>query len=311
VAKWRGIAAVLWLILAIAGLVAPPAATAQSAPPKAGDSAKTPSMAPLDDSDSKLAFLQRHHGGTHVLPISQSKLKIFPEFDILLGDQARQFYALTNHLSPVASLEAVLLHLPTHSVVYVVTEEAGYVALDDWGKLDPARLIADMRLHSAAADLEAPGLMRPPVKVIDWRQKPELDRQNALISWSVDTAIADKPQLQATVLVLTRSGHEKIAWVGDPTINPRAILNMVKTALILPPEQRHSDHQATDRVSSSGVTSLVTESVGLGRASAGGTTSLEAVQTAALAMVGISAAMFVVAFRLRSHKKKVMAHKDA
>jgi uncharacterized membrane-anchored protein len=311
VAKRRRIAAVLWLILAIAGLVAAPPATAQTAPPKAGDGAKTPSMAPLDDRDPKLAFLQRHHGGTHVLPISQSKLRIFPEFDILLGDQARQFYALTNHLSPVAGLEAVLLHLPTHSVVYVVTEETGYIALDDWSKLDAARLISDMRLHSVAADLEAAGPMRPPVKVIDWRQKPELDRQDGLISWSVDTSIADKPQLQATMLVLTRSGLEKLAWVGDPTINPRAILNMVKTALILPAASRYSDHQASDRISRSGVTALVAESLGLGRPSASGETSLEAVQTAALAMVGISAAMFAVAFRLRSHKKKVMAQKEA
>jgi hypothetical protein len=37
--------------------------------------------------------------------------------------------------------------------------------------------------------------------------------------------------------------------------------------------------------------------------------SLEGVQTAALGMVGVSAAMFVVALRLRAHQKKLRTQK--
>ena len=153
-AKRRGIAAIVWLILAIAGLVAPGPAGAQSSAPKPGDIRNTATGVPLEDRDPKLANIERHHGGTHVLPISKSTLKVSPQFDVLVGDSAQSYFALKNSLTPVAGLEAVLVHLSTQSTVYAVAQDTGYVALDDWASVDPAGLLNDMRSHHSVTNIE-------------------------------------------------------------------------------------------------------------------------------------------------------------
>jgi uncharacterized membrane-anchored protein len=312
VARRCHIAAVLWLVLAAAALGAPGTAGAQPSAPTGGDPRNPPPAGPLEDRDPRLATMERHHGGTHVLPISKSTLKVSSEFDVLLGDYAQSYFSVKNSAMAVSGLEAVLVHRSSSSTVYLVAEDTGYVALDDWASVDPADLLSEMRSHHTVTNIEAaPDGVRPP-EVQGWRQKPELDRQSATVFWSVNTTIGGKPFLQATLLELGRHGVEKLVWIGDPATDPRPILNTVKASLSLAPDARYQDYRAGDKVAGSGVDKLVKASVGLGRMSIGaGTASLEAVQTAALAMVGISGAMFVVAFRLRSHKKKVMAQKDA
>jgi uncharacterized protein DUF2167 len=306
VAKRRSIAAVLWLILAVAGPIAPGTAAAQSPAPDSPAAGL-----PLDDRDPKLTAVERHHGGTHVLPISKSTLKVGAEFDVLVGDAAQSYFALKNSQMPVAGLEAVLMHRSSHSTVYLVAESIGYIALDDWASVDPADLLSDMRSHHAVTNLDAAPNGDRPVEVLGWRQRPELDRQGASVFWSVNTTIGGKPFLQATMLQLSRRGVEKLIWIGEPTADPRAILGAVRTALNFPPDMRYQDRRPADPVMST-VDKLVEASIGTGRLSisGGGAASLEAVQTAALSMVGISGAMFLVAFRLRAHKKKVTSQRE-
>jgi uncharacterized membrane-anchored protein len=311
VAKRRGIAAIVWLVLAIAGLVAPGPAGAQSSAPKPGDTRSTATGVPLEDRDPKLANIERHHGGSHVLAISKSTLKVSPQFDVLVGDAAQSYFALKNSLTAVTGLEAVLVHLSTQSTVYVVAQDTGYVALDDWASVDPAGLLNDMRSHHSVTNIEtAPNGLRP-LEVLNWRQTPELDRRSATVFWSVNTTIGGKPFVQATLLELGRHGIEKLDWIGNPGTDPRLILNTVAASLSFAPDERYQDHRADEKVTGSGIDRLLKLSVGIGRTSMiASAASLEGVQTAALGMVGVSAAMFVVALRLRAHQKKLRTQKD-
>jgi uncharacterized membrane-anchored protein len=305
VAKRRAIAAGLWLILAIAGLIAPGPAAAQTPAPKDG----APSAAPLEDRDPKLASIQRHHGGIHVLPKSRSTLKLSAEFDVLLGGAAQSYFSIKNS-APARDIEAVLVHRSSMSTVYLVAEDSGYVALDDWASVDPAELLSAMRSHHTVGNIEAAPNHAQPLEVQTWRQKPELDRQSATVFWSVNTTIGGKPFLQAALFVLGRYGIEKLIWIGDPATDPRPILNTVKTSLSFAPDTHYRDRRADDAITGTSIDKLLKTSAGIARTSGGGT-SLEAVQTGALAMAAISFAMFAVAFRLRSHKKRVMSRKDA
>jgi uncharacterized membrane-anchored protein len=308
VANRRAIAAVLWLILAVAGLVSAGSAAAQTPAPKSGAAAP----APLEDRDPKLAAMARHHGGIHVLPISKATLKVSAEFDVLLGGAAQSYFSVKNSATAVRGLEAVLVHRSSLSTVYIVAEDTGYVALGDWASVDPAELLSAMRSHHTVANIETTSNGAQPLEVQDWRQKPELDRQSATVFWSVNTTVGGKPFLQATLFELGRYGVEKLVWIGDPATDPRAILNTVKTSLSFAPDARYRERRADDMIAGLGIDKLLKMSVGLGRGPlSAGAASLEGVQTGALAMLGISVAMFVVAFRLRSHKKKVMSRKDA
>jgi uncharacterized membrane-anchored protein len=310
VAARRDIAAFLRLALAATVLLAPGAATAQSATATGGGAT---AIAPLDARDPKLTAIERRHGGTHVLPISKATLRVGPEFDILLGDQAQQYFSVKNGLPAVASLEAVLVHLATQSTIYLVVEDSGYITLDDWASVDPARLLRDMRSHQTVANIEAAPSGLLPVTVIDWRQPPLLDRQDASVFWSVDTTIGGKPLVQATLLMFTAHGEEKLVWIGDRASDARGILGTVKNALSPAPDGRYRDHRASDRVAGYGVAAAVTEAVGLGRRSmiGGASPSLHAVETAAMAMVALAFALFCVAFRLNRHKKRLAELKAA
>jgi uncharacterized membrane-anchored protein len=305
VAKRRATAAILRLIL-IAGLVAPGLVAAQAPAPKS----EAPTR-PLDDRNPRLAAMERHHGGIHLLPTSKATLKVSAEFDVLIGGAALNYFSVKNSTMAVPGLEAVLVHRSSLSTVYLVAEDTGYVALDDWADVDPADLLSDMRSRHTVANLEAVADPAPSLEVQGWQQKPELDRQGAAVFWSVNTTIGGKPFLQATLLQLSRHGVEKLLWIGDPATDARSILNTVKASLSFPQDGRYQAYRAGDQVAGSGIDKLVKASVGLGRMSMrAGTASLEAVQTAALAMIGISIAMFAVAFRLRLHRKNVVAQKD-
>jgi uncharacterized membrane-anchored protein len=310
VAERRDMAVFLRLALTAVVLLATAAAPTQSAAATGGGAA---TVAPLDARDPKLLAIERHHGGTHVLPGSKATLRLSAEYDILLGDQAKQYFSVKNGLPAVAGLEAILVHLATQSTIYLTVEDPGYITLDDWASVDPARLLNDMRSHQTVANIEAAPSGLTPVTVIDWRQPPVLDRQDATVFWSVDTTVGGKSLVQATLLMLTANGEEKLVWVGERASDARGILGTVKNALSPAPDARYRDHRASDRLAGYGVAAAITRAVGLDRRSmmVGTAASLHALETAAIAMFTLSLAMFFVTFRLHRHKKRLAELKAA
>jgi hypothetical protein len=146
------------LALVAALVLLPGLAAAQAPPAKPGDARPPAAAAPLDDRDPKLAAIERHHGGIHKLPGSKTTVKIAADFDIMLGPVAQRYFATKNGWSAVGGLEAVLVHLPTRSTIYAVTEERGYVSLENWSSADSARLLKDMRATGSVANLVGPSI---------------------------------------------------------------------------------------------------------------------------------------------------------
>ncbi len=209
-----------------------------------------------------LDTIQWHEGGVFHLERSKATIRVPNRFAVALDSDVRNFYEVVNGVSAPKNLEAMIVDTKTKSLVLYAPVHEGYVKLDDWSDVDPDRMIAEIRENTENANVQRRANGVPPIHVVGWIEKPNLDRSASVVRWAVEATGEDGPIVNASALVLGRHGYEKLVWVGPKSEEPSLLLDAARSALSFDTGTEYKDYQAGDRVAEYGIAALVATAVG-------------------------------------------------
>ncbi|HTR85713.1 MAG TPA: DUF2167 domain-containing protein [Reyranella sp.] len=198
------------------------------------------------------------------LPVSHGRLQAPAAYKQLLGPDAATLWEVLNGIAAPMGTEAALYDPVTHAVIFFQKLGDGYVKLDDWDELDADALLKGVTDNTEADNAKRQGSGIPPVHVVGWLERPQLDRAASTVRWSFETSESGRPAVNSIALVLARDGFEKIVWVGDRQYAMNNdFLRAAQANFDFVAGGRYVDHQSSDKVAEYGIATLVASVLGV------------------------------------------------
>ncbi len=150
--------------------------------------------------------------------------------------------------------------------LYLSYDKSGYVTADDFSKIDPDAMIADIKKSTEDANAERVQHGISPLHVDGWIAKPSFDAATETARFS--TAAHDDrgiKNINAVALRLGRNGYERFTLVTDPSEAARndAQLATLTGAYAYPKGARFADHTSGDKLAGFGIAALVGTAAGV------------------------------------------------
>jgi uncharacterized membrane-anchored protein len=202
-------------------------------------------------------------GQSLTLPLSKGTLRAPTGIRQLLGGDARTASEVINGVDAPATIEAMLYEPATNALVYYQKLGDGFVSVDDWGNVDPDAFIKTIRENTEADNVKRRENGVPPLHVVGWLEKPNLDRKEKIVRWAIDAIDDDQTSnVNSVALILTRDGFEKLTWIGPKEALSRDLLKTAQTSFRLPVGDQYSDYREGDKVAAYGIAGLVASMLG-------------------------------------------------
>ena len=205
--------------------------------------------------------------GRYELPLSNAALDLPDGYVVLRGDAARRYDYLSQGVED-PSVEGLIYLQDGTTILYFTYDGSGYVTVDDWAELDSDSLLEDMKQGTIAGNAERVENGIEPFFVVDWIDRPTLDRDSNAVYWAVEmtgpNGGADERFVNATALKLGRHGYESIIWVGSIEEYNRSteLQTVARDYLGFQPGFRFADFTEGDAVAAFGIASLVAVAAG-------------------------------------------------
>lgn len=157
-----------------------------------------------------------------------------------------------------SNTEGIVVRKAGDTVFFQFTGD-GYIDIDDWGTLDPSRLINAIRDNTEKSNSMRREKDLSPLHVEGWLKEPTLDKTTKTVFWAISIRRDDGRRLANSVaLRLGRSGYEKVIWAGNIATNEAGgVLDTILAAHRYDPGQRYEDHAAGDKLAGYGIAALV------------------------------------------------------
>ena len=151
--------------------------------------------------------------GTYKLPLSGSTLALPQGYAVTFGADAQRAYKLLGNPTELSQLEAMVMGgKDADQIITFESLQTGYVALDDWGQVDPDALLAKIHRKTERKNQERRQQGLPELDLKSWLKPPRLDRYTATVYWTI-AADHDRTGSERGTLasVMVSSGHLQVA----------------------------------------------------------------------------------------------------
>lgn len=242
-----GLPAVLFLLAAAAG------ATNQGLYPETEEA--------LDAEFAKLIWLEGP--SSYKLASSNSAVTLDTGRSMLVGPDAERLLFLMNAV-PFPNTEALLYDDESGVMVTFEFFEEGFVKDGDWTDVDASQLLEDIRAGTEDANREREKYGIATMTVRGWAEEPNYDAETNTVRWAIEFAEGEGSTINATALSLSRSGYERLTWVGSREQYAQ-LGGLLTTALdnhAFDDGHRYADFKDGDKVAAYGVAALVAAATG-------------------------------------------------
>lgn len=167
-----------------------------------------------EEVDAELNGMNWQYGpGEFVLPVSQSRIVINENQEILLGEEAARYDYLTGGV-PAPETEALVWNYDDESMTYFTYYAVGYVTEEDWEHVDPADFMAQIKEYESELNDARQSVGIDPFFTNGWRQEPVFNAAQHTAYWATDLSSATDRWINATALRLSRGGYHQVIWAG-------------------------------------------------------------------------------------------------
>jgi uncharacterized membrane-anchored protein len=135
-------------------------------------------------------------------------------YSFLDGDTFRSLKKKSGE--PVYGNEMGLLESTNDWAVIFRYDESGYVKDDDKDKLDPDKILDNIKRGTAAANEERVRNGRAPLEVVGWEQPPKYDEKTHNLEWCIRGSVEDHAILNYNTKLLGRKGYMSVVLIVDP-----------------------------------------------------------------------------------------------
>ena len=161
-----------------------------------------------------------------------------------------------------SNLEAVVLDPKAGNIIVFKSVRDGYVKFDDWSDVDADGFLESMKEGTEEENKERAKHNVTPLTIVGWRQKPTLDPASKTVSWALDLRDNGEPLVNASLLIFSRYGYERLTWAGQATDDPNVFLQRIRAVYDFDAGARYGDFQPNDRVAEYGIATLIAGLVG-------------------------------------------------
>ncbi|HEX7760928.1 MAG TPA: DUF2167 domain-containing protein [Caulobacteraceae bacterium] len=150
----------------------------------------------------------------------------------------------------------------------VTYEDAGYVSDADAAKIDPPKLLEQLRKGEAAENEQRRKAGYDPVHLAGWAEPPSYDAASHSAVWARDIAFADRPQhtLNYGIRILGRHGVLSLDIIAPLASLPQVnqVSAQVRQLAAYDPGSRYADvDKSHDKMAAYGVAGLIAAGVGV------------------------------------------------
>jgi len=173
---------------------------------------------------------------------------------------------------PVSGHELGLLS-PTNEdwSVFFMYNAIGYVKDDEKNKLDPDKLLAQIKRNNAEANKERQRNGNPPLEIVGWEMPPKYDEITHNLEWAIRGTVDDHPILNYKTKLLGRKGVMDVILVVQPD-KLKETLPQFRTLLAgysFQSGQTYAEYRSGDKVAKYGLAALVVGGAAVGAAKLG------------------------------------------
>ncbi|MBO9709837.1 MAG: DUF2167 domain-containing protein [Caulobacter sp.] len=236
--------------------------------------------APVVASQPDISWQDRlqHHTGQIALPAAHAKLNLGADYYFL--DAAAAKRVLTEGWgNPPEVGEGVLgmivparfKPLEAASWGAVVTyQDVGYVSDKDARKIDPQKLLDQLRESEDESNARRKEAGYPTIHLAGWAEQPSYDPARHLVIWAQDLAIGggEAHSLNYDIRLLNRQGVLSLNVISSmkDLQDVRAAAGSIAQAAVFDPGSTYADHAKGDKAAEFGVAGLVAAGLGLAAA---------------------------------------------
>jgi uncharacterized membrane-anchored protein len=203
--------------------------------------------------------------GTYKLPLSGSTLALSQGYAVTFGADAQRAYKLLGTPTELSGLEAMAIGgKHADQIITFESFQTGYVTLDDWGRVDPVVLLAEIHRNAERRNRERRRQGIPELHVKSWLKPPGLDRYTATVSWTIVADQITGTSVSSVALHLGGNGFEKLTWITlqDKYLATGSPLDEMLRAHSFGPGTAYADHVSTDKMAQYSIAALVAKVLG-------------------------------------------------
>jgi uncharacterized membrane-anchored protein len=173
---------------------------------------------------------------------------------------------------PVSGLEAGYL-APTNDEFSVFFEfnEIGYVKDDDKDKLDPDKLLAQIKKGNDRANKERVKNGNAPLEIVGWEQTPKYDPTTHNLEWAIRGTSEGREILNYNTRLLGRKGVMEVVLVVEPEKFSTTLpaFRELLTTYSFQSGQNYAEYRQGDKIAKYGLAALVVGGAAVGAAKLG------------------------------------------
>jgi uncharacterized membrane-anchored protein len=201
---------------------------------------------------------------------------------------------------PVSGREVGLI-TPTNDEFSVFFEfaDTGYVKDDDKNKLNPDKLLADIKRGNDAANKERVRNGNSPLEIVGWEQPPRYDETTHNLEWAIRATSDGRQILNYNTRLLGRKGVMEVVLVVEPD-KLDSTLPTFRNLLAnysFQTGQSYAEYRQGDKVAKFGLAALVVGAAGLGAAKLGLFTWLIVLAKKGFKLVVVAVVAVIAAFK--------------
>jgi uncharacterized membrane-anchored protein len=211
-----------------------------------------------------------------ILGPAKAKLEGIAQVDVPLGyvflDGKSTRALLKSEGEPVSGHELGLLTSTNDEwSVFFEFSAIGYVKDDDKNKLDPDKLLADIKRGNAEANKERQRAGNPPLEIVGWEMPPKYDEATHNLEWAIRCTSQDRPILNYNTRLLGRKGVMEVVLVVPPDKLQDTLpqFRSVLAGYSFQSGQSYAEFRSGDKVAKYGLAALVVGGAAVGAAKLG------------------------------------------
>jgi len=199
-----------------------------------------------------------------------AQIDVPPGYRFLDGKSTRAL--LKAEGEPVSGNELGWLR-PTNEDWSVVFEfsDIGYVKDDDKDKLDPDKLLADIKRGNEEANKERRRMGSAPIEVVGWEIPPKYNPETHNLEWAIRGVSEGQPILNYNTRLLGRKGVMEVVLIVEPDKLTSALptFRELMAGYSFQTGQRYAEYRQGDKLAKIGLGALVVGGAAVGAAKLG------------------------------------------
>jgi uncharacterized membrane-anchored protein len=158
-----------------------------------------------------------------------------------------------------------------HWSVFFEFSEVGYIKDDDKDKLDPVKLLEDIKRGNDAGNEERKRAGNPPLIIVGWEQEPKYNAETHNLEWCIRATSEGRAILNYNTRLLGRKGVMEVVLVCEPDELPTTLppFKGLLTNYKFSSGESYAEYRPGDKVAKYGLAALITTGAAVGAAKLG------------------------------------------